>query len=235
MLLSIDWDAYSGTRELVFDAPIWGTADRQADRLEAWQQRAARRGGQHWAALAQDFPLYDGWQHLTQYAGLPAFVTLSHADIWPWLQRWPGRNVLNIDSHHDLTSFSGDGTKLRPGNWAGLALGAGLVGGYECRYPLWHADLPVAEGYDLSRTESEIAPLLTTEQLQRVTLSRSAQLPKPTEVEAILLVQSPAWTNPAHDEQFWQLATHLAAQTLVPPLIRVAAQSLNLSDETRMK
>ncbi|WP_261664793.1 arginase [Deinococcus sp. Marseille-Q6407] len=227
MLLSIDWDAYSGTRELVFDAPIWGTADRDADRLERWRERARKRSQQRggsgagWDALADDFPLYPGWEALARYAGLPAFVTLSHADIWPLLERFgPGQEVLNIDSHHDLTSFSGDGIRLRPGNWAGLALGAGLAAHYECRYPLWHAELPVAEGFDLARTRAELEPLLPAEALARVKLTRSAALPDPAEVTALVLVQSPAWTNPAHDREFWELAGTLGAETLVSPLRR---------------
>ncbi|GHF95284.1 hypothetical protein GCM10017783_03990 [Deinococcus piscis] len=222
MLLSIDWDAYSGTRELVFDAPIWGTRDREHDRLAAWQERAQKRSGpgSGWAALAADFPLYDGWQDLQQYAGLPAFVTLSHADIWPVLERYAGAEVLNIDSHHDLTSFSGDAARLRPGNWAGLALSAGLASRYECRYPLWHAGLPVAEGYDLSRTHTELAPLLPAPVLERVTLTRSADLPAPDAVTALMLVQSPAWTNPAHDREFWVLAEALGVDVLVEPLRR---------------
>lgn len=222
MLLSVDWDAYSGTRELVFDAPIWGTPDRDHDRLTAWQQRAARRGGTNWEALDSDFPLYPGWPDLRQYAGTPTAVTLSHADIWPWLERWPGQDVLNIDSHHDLSSFSGDGTRLRPGNWAGLALSAGLVRRYECRYPVWHAELPVAEGYDLARTQAELDALLPAPLLERVTLTRSAELPPPEQVTALLLVQSPAWTNPAHDREFWALAEDLGAEVLVEPLRREA-------------
>lgn len=222
MLLSVDWDAYSGTRELVFDAPIWGVRDTAHDRLAAWQERAQRRGGPGagWGTLATDFPLYGGWQELRQYAGLPAFVTLSHADIWPVLERFAGLKVLNIDSHHDLTSFSGDRTRLRPGNWAGLGLEAGWVTGYECRYPTWHAELLVAEGYDLERTCAELAPLLPAPVLERVTLTRSGDLPDPADITALVLVQSPAWTNPAHDREFWALAEALGAEVLVEPLRR---------------
>ncbi|MFK7603333.1 arginase [Deinococcus sp. SM5_A1] len=220
MLLSIDWDAYSGTREFVFDAPIWGTRDREQDRLEAWRERVQKRGGGDWAALADDFPLYPGWQELKQYAGVPAFVALSHADAWAWLEQFPGRDVLNVDSHHDLVSFSGDATRVRPGNWAGLGLRAGLIGRYTCLYPEWHADLPVAEGSDLDRTRAELLPLLPPEVLDRVTLTRALPLPPPAEVEALLLVQSPAWTNPAHDAEFLALAGHLNCSPLTAPLRR---------------
>lgn len=228
MLLSVDWDAYSGTRELVFDAPIWGIPDRDWDRVGTWEARAARRRKEapDWAALAQDFPLYGGWQALEQYAGCPAFVTLSHADIWPLLERWPGQPVLNIDSHHDLGSLSGDRARLRPGNWAGLALQQRLAARYECRYPLWHADLPVAEGYDLDRTRSELAALVPAPVLERVILSRTGlgqaepELPPPPEVTALVLVQSPAWTNPAHDREFWKLSQALGAEVLQRPLRR---------------
>ncbi|MFC5847085.1 arginase [Deinococcus petrolearius] len=224
MLLSIDWDAFSGPRELVFDAPIWGTRDREEDRLAAWRSRAARRGGAGWGALEDDFPLYPGWEALAAYAGAPAWVTLSHADAWAWLERFPGEDVLNLDSHHDLASFSGDPARLRPGNWAGLGLRAGLIRQYTCVYPAWHAGLPVAEGFDLERTGAELAPLLAPELLARVTLTRAASpgsgLPDPAEVRAVLLVQSPAWTSPAHDGAFAALAGALRAAPLAPPLVR---------------
>lgn len=228
MLLSIDWDAFSGTRELVFDAPIWGTRDREHDRLEAWQERARKRDPQAtgWSALDTDFPLYPGWETLERYAGLPAAVTLTHADAWAWLEDWPGHAVLNVDSHHDLASFSGDGTRVRPGNWAGLGLRAGRIARYTCLYPDWHAGLPVAEGYDLERTRAELAPLLPHDVLERMTLARMATpgagLPEPSGVTALLLVQSPAWTNPAHDAAFLRLARLLRAVPLTPPVDRTA-------------
>ena len=223
-LLSVDWDAFSGPRELVFDAPIWGTRDRAEDRMDAWRERARRRGGDTWAALDADFPLYVGWEALRRYAGVPAFVTLSHADAWAWLQQFPGSDVLNVDSHHDLTSFSGDGARLRPGNWAGLGLAAGLIRHYTCLYPWWHAALPVAEGHDLPRTWGEFGPRLAPELHGRVTLRRQAGpddgWPAPRDVTALLLVQSPAWTNPAHDAALKQTAQALAARPLNPLLER---------------
>ncbi|WP_243398333.1 arginase [Deinococcus koreensis] len=224
MLLSIDWDAFSGTRELVFDAPIWGTRDREPDRLEAWWKRVLRRGGAAWAALDEDYPLYPGWEELERYAGVPAFVTLSHADAWTWLEAFPGQDVLNLDSHHDLASFSGDPRRLRPGNWAGLALEAGLMGRYTGLYPQWHEHLPVAEGYDLARTGAELAPLLPPEVPARVTLRRQTGptdgWPDPAEVGSLLLVQSPAWTSPAHDPALQRLARRLRCTPIVPPLQR---------------
>ncbi|GGL81980.1 hypothetical protein GCM10010840_19730 [Deinococcus aerolatus] len=223
MLLSIDWDAYSGTRELVFDAPIWGTRDLERDRLAAWQARAQKRGGQDWTALDDDFPLYPGWEALRQYAGVPAFVALSHADAWGWLRQFPGQDVLNIDSHHDLASRSGDALRVRPGNWAGLGLRAGLIRRYTCGYPGWHAALPVAEGFDLERTRAEVAPLLPPEVLARATLGRDLPLPLPAQVTALLLVQSPAWTSPAHDAAFFELAQHLHCVPLTQPLRRPSA------------
>ncbi|ACO46991.1 hypothetical protein DEDE109153_14620 [Deinococcus deserti] len=220
MLLSVDWDAYSGTRELVFDAPVWGTRDRPHDRLKAWEERAHKRGAADWSVLEPDFPLYSGWEALVRYIGVPAFVTLSHADAWNWLEQFPGQEVLNVDSHHDLSSFSGDGARLRPGNWAGLGLRAGLVSRYTCQYPQWHADLPVAEGYDLDRTRMELLSLLPEEVLGRVTLTRHGELPDPALVSSVLLVQSPAWTSPAHDSAFFELASRLGCAPLVPPLDR---------------
>ncbi|ANE44538.1 hypothetical protein [Deinococcus puniceus] len=236
MLLSIDWDAYSGCADLVFDAPIWGTRDLPADREEAWQARTLRRNpeAQDWTPLDADFPLYPGWEALERYAGCPAWVTLSHADAWGWLEEHAARtgsvpDVLNIDSHHDLASRSGDGTRVRPGNWAGLGLGGGLIRNYTCLYPAWHTALAVAEGFDLERTHAEIAGLLSSETLPPALLPRLALrrmthstdgLPDPAEVSGVLLVQSPAWTNPAHDPAFWQLAEHLNAHRVVAPLYR---------------
>lgn len=225
MLLSVDWDAFSGTRELVFDAPIWGTRDREHDRLGAWWKRVLKRGGAGWTALEEDYPLYPGWEALERYAGVSAFVTLSHADAWTWLERNPGQDVLNVDSHHDLASFSGDSRRLRPGNWAGLALEAGLMGCYTCLYPAWHEGLPVAEGYDLARTGAELASLLTPELRGRVTLRRQVSpqdgWPDVGEVTGLLLVQSPAWTSPAHDGVLTGLAAGIGATPIVAPLKRL--------------
>ncbi|WP_424950067.1 arginase [Deinococcus sp.] len=224
MLLSLDWDAYSGCAEYVFDAPIWGTPDREHDRLEAWRERARKRGGHDWSVLDADFPLYPGWEALVGYAGVPTFVTLSHAAAEAWLPLYPGREVLNIDSHHDLYSQTGDPGRWRPGNWAGLGLAAGLVGRYRVRYPDWHTGLAVAEGYDLARTRSELEAALPPELLAQVTLERGPQLPAPAEVEAVLLVQSPAWTSPAHDGAFFGLAEALRSVPLGPaPLHRPPA------------
>ncbi|MVN85773.1 arginase [Deinococcus sp. HMF7620] len=226
MLLSVDWDAFSGTRELVFDAPIWGTPDRDTDRLAAWSVRAQRRGAgpADWAALDTDFPLYTGWEALRAYAGVPAFVTLSHADAWEWLDQFPGQAVLNLDSHHDLGSTSGDPERVRPGNWAGLALRRGRVRHVTTLYPVWHEALPVAEGYDLARTAGELTALLPPDALARVTLTRQVApgsgLPDPAAVSSVLLVQSPAWTNPAHDGALLDLAAALRCSPLVPPLRR---------------
>ena len=240
MLLSVDWDAFSGTREGIFDAPIWGTPDRAYDRAGAWAARARRRAGEawtpgDWSALEGDFPLYPGWEALRAYRGVPSWVTLSHAEAWPWLERFPGEAVLNVDSHHDLASLSGDPERLRPGNWAGLALRRGLIRQYTCAYPAWHAGLPVAEGYDLARTEGELAGLgarLGPDLRARVRLRRlgepvgggreSGLWPAPERVRGLLLVQSPAWTSPAHDATFWALAQTLGAEVIEPPLHRGA-------------
>ena len=232
-LLSVDWDAFSGTRELVFDAPIWGTRDRAYDRLEAWRDRAVKRCGRDWSVLEEDFPLYPGWETLPGFAGVPACVALSHAEAWAWLHRFPGRNVVNVDSHHDLVSFSGDGARVRPGNWAGLGLRAGLIGRYSCVYPAWHAGLPVAEGFDLDRTRAELGGRLPADALERVTLTRAGDTPAGRPwggvegilggVEAVLFVQSPAWTSPAHDGAFFEVARALGGETLSDPLRRSSA------------
>lgn len=213
MLLSIDWDAYSGTREFVFDAPIWGTPDRQFDQYEAWQVRKARRDNER--LFQEDFPLYDGWQALLEW-NVPTFAASSHASAYEWVKQWPNRHVLNIDSHHDLYSQSGDTQRVRAGNWAGLALLHGLIRSYTCQYPNWHGQLAVAEGYDLERTHAEIADVLSLELRKYIQLQRSDLLPDPKSVEALILIQSPAWCNPMHDRYFLELVSVLNAEIIEP-------------------
>lgn len=222
MLLSLDWDAYSGCRELVFDAPIWGTPDREYDRSAAWQARALKRNpqAQSWEVLDADFPLYAGWQDWAQYAGRPAAVCWSHAHAWQWLEQFPGREVLNVDSHHDLYALSGDTGKLRPGNWAGLGLAANLISRYRVQYPAWHGGVPVAEGHDLERTWAELGSHLGKEVRGRLNLSRAGTLPPKHEVEAVLLVQSPSWSSPAHDAAFVGLVNKLRAKPISSPYSR---------------
>ena len=222
MLLSIDWDFYSGCNEHVFDGPLWGTPDREHDRLARWRERALKRDARAngWTTLAKDFPLHGDPHELLVYKGLPTFVAWSHAHAWDWLTRFPGRDVLNFDSHHDLYSASGDPERVRPGNWAGLALERGLVGRYTCAYPAWHADVRVAEGFDLERTWDEVRAGLSPALLPRVELGRNSPLPDSAHVESLLLVQSPAWTSPAHDGVFFELAGALEAVPLSPPLER---------------
>lgn len=217
MILSVDWDAFSGCREFVFDAPIWGSQDRAFDRWARWQQLADKRGG--WQALTEDFPLYDGWQALHQYAGVKAFITASHEDIWPVLANFAPCEVINIDSHHDLYSQSGQLDSLRPGNWAGQALQQGLISRYMCQYPAWHADLAVCEGYNLERTWQEIyeANIKTSD----ISLTRGFAWPDFSQIMALVLVQSPSWTNPSHDRQLAELAKILRAEVLQEPVRRL--------------
>jgi hypothetical protein len=214
MLLSVDWDYFSGCAEHVFDAPIWGTRDTDFDRVEAWKHRAKKRGG----SLSSDFPLLENWQGLKQLPGLPTYATLSHADAYGLLENLRFSEVINLDSHHDLYSQSGDATRVRAGNWAGLALAHGLVQHYTCIYPTWHTQLPVAEGFDLQRTWGEIGARFSPKlvQLERGSLE-SLDLAR---VAAVLLVQSPAWTNPDHDAAFFEVCHSLNATILEPPLLR---------------
>ncbi len=218
MLLSIDWDYYAGAVEHVFDGPLWGTRDRDEDRVLAWQRRALSRepGATGWDVLTAEFPLLGDPDELLAYAGCPTSVSWTHADAWPWLQAHPERDVVNLDSHHDLYSRSGDPARVRPGNWAGLALASGLARTYRCTYPAWHADTRVAEGFDLDRTQGELAGRLAPEVLARVTLARGELLPDPGDVEAVLLVLSPSWSNPAHDARFHEISRRLGARELAP-------------------
>ncbi|PYE55178.1 arginase [Deinococcus yavapaiensis] len=219
MLLSVDWDYYSGTVEHTFDAPIWGSRDREEDRVEAWRARARKRGGADWEVLAEDFPLHGDPTGLSRYMGRPTFVAWSHASAWAWLERFPRREVVNFDSHHDLYSSSGDPERVRPGNWAGLALKRQLVTRYTCVYPAWHENVRVAEGFDLGRTRGEIEQA-RPDVAPFVALSRGDALPPAESVEAVLLVQSPSWTNPAHDDVFLDLASRLDAEELTAPYRR---------------
>jgi hypothetical protein len=214
MLLSIDWDFFSGCREFVFDAPIWGSRDSAHDRFEAWRERALKRGGSSFDVLEQDFPLFENWRWLERFQGVPTFATVSHADAYELLEQLRVSSVVNLDSHHDLFSGNGDATRVRPGNWAGLALKHGLIDSYTCIYPNWHADLPVAEGFDLERTKAEMGEKCSSfrVRLERQSL-HSLELPQPT---AILLVQSPAWTSPAHDDVLLELCHVLHAEELEP-------------------
>lgn len=210
----MDWDYFSGCREFVFDAPIWGSPDREFDRTEAWKIRAQKRGGD----LDSDFLLLEDWQVLLGLAGLPTYAALSHSSAYGLLEdlRLPG--VVNLDSHHDLYSQSGDPTRVRAGNWAGLALQHGLVQHYTCIYPSWHKQLPVAEGFDLTRTWAEIGNRFgqNVVRLERCAVEQIDF----AGFTGLLLVQSPAWTSPRHDWAFLELCSGLGAVVLEPPPIR---------------
>jgi hypothetical protein len=214
VLLSVDWDYFSGCAEHIFDAPIWGTGDTAFDRLEAWRERAAKRGGD----LETDFPMLEDWRVLLQLAGLPTYATLSHADGYTLLEELQVSRVVNLDSHHDLYSQSGNAARVRAGNWVGLALAHGLVQHYTCIYPSWHAQLPVAEGFDLERTWQEIGGRFGQDavHLER----RGVETVDLSGFTAVLLVQSPAWTSPNHDAAFLELCQKLGATFLEPPLMR---------------
>lgn len=226
LLLSVDWDAYSAVRPLVFDAPIWGSADREFDRAARWEERARARDPQarDFSPLHADYPLLGRPDALRRYRGRPVYALWSHAHLLPLLHAWAAERgplpVLSIDSHHDLFSGSGDPEAPRPGNWAGLALARGLVSRLTVRYPPWHAGLPVAEGFDLARTEGELRPALPPPLLDRVTLERSAALPPPGAVGAVVVVQSPSWCSPAHDPALLALLHALSATPLTAPRAR---------------
>lgn len=226
LLLSVDWDAYSAVRPLVFDAPIWGTADRAADRTERWEERARSRDPQarDFSALAGDYPLLGRPDDLRRYRGRPVYALWSHAHLLPLLERWAAERgplpVLSVDSHHDLFSGSGNPAAPRPGNWAGLALARGMVSRLTVRYPPWHAGLPVAEGFDLARTAEELRAALPPALLSRLTLERSAELPPPEAVGAVVLVQSPSWCSPAHDPALLELLNTLSATPITAPRSR---------------
>jgi hypothetical protein len=214
MLLSVDWDFFSGCVEHVFDAPIWGSRDTEYERVEAWQARAAKRNGD----LDKDFPLYENWAWLLQFSGVKAYATVSHADAYGLLERHNISNLINLDSHHDLFSLSGNPSKVRPGNWAGIALQNGLIKSYTCVYPTWHANVRVTEGYDLARTRNEMGSRFEDDSVTLLRTHLEELELKP--IDILLLVQSPAWTNPEHDRVFLELCTALKVEYLEKPLQR---------------
>ncbi len=225
-LLSLDWDYFSGSAELVFDSPFWGTRDTDFDRTEAWISRALKRGGFGFEVLKEDFPLFGNPLQLKKLFDLPCYASVTHSDAYALIKHLGISSVLNLDSHHDLFSSSGDPTRVRPGNWAGLALEHGLISSYTCFYPTWHEHVRVTEGFDLGRTRLEL-----NEQFARrgwsetipytiPSLERGMPNLEKTEFDAVLLVQSPAWTNPLYDAVFLELCQKLNAQSLAPVLER---------------
>ena len=217
MLLSIDWDYFVGSADLIFDSPLWGTADTVLERSAAWSARAMKRGGSSFEVLRDDFPLLVSPKPLEGLAGVLCFACVTHSDAYALLQRLEVKKVLNLDSHHDLFSSSGDPERVRPGNWAGLALENSLIDAYTCRYPVWHSDLRVSEGFDLERTRAELPIKLSS---LNVTLERGGLELSRSEIEAVLLIQSPAWTNPLFDRDFLELCEVLNAKFLEIPLER---------------
>ena len=176
-----------------------------------------KRGGSSFEVLRDDFPLLVSPKPLERLAGVPCFACVTHRDAYALLQRLEVKKVLNLDSHHDLFSSSGDPERVRPGNWAGLALENSLIDAYTCRYPVWHSDLRVSEGFDLERTRAELPTKLSS---LNVTLERGGLELSRSEIEAVLLIQSPAWTNPLFDRDFLELCEVLNAKFLEIPLER---------------
>jgi hypothetical protein len=217
VLLSVDWDYFVGSADLIFDSPLWGTADTVLERDAAWSARAIKRGGSSFEVLRDDFPFLVSPKPLEELAGVPCFACITHSDAYGLLQKLEINQVFNLDSHHDLYSSSGDPERVRPGNWAGLALERGLIDSYTCRYPPWHEAQRVAEGFDLERTRAELPSRLSG---LNVTLERGEPKLELVQVSAVLLVQSPAWTNPLFDPDFLELCTALNADFLEPPLER---------------
>lgn len=209
LLLSVDWDYFSGSLEHVFDSPLWGSSDLEFDRLERWRERARVRGGSSFEVLRKEFPLYGNPRELLRFAGVPTFAVSSHDAAYGLLETLNCSSVINLDSHHDLFSSSGDPKRVRPGNWAGLALEHGLIESYVCIYPTWHADVRVTEGFDLKRTWSELGARAWR---NRVSLSRDQSVLDSLEPNFVLLVLSPSWSNPLFDPLFFEIARGLNAQ-----------------------
>jgi hypothetical protein len=209
LLLSVDWDYFSGSLEHVFDSPLWGSPDLEFDRCERWRERARSRGDSSFEVLRHDFPLFGNPRELLRFGGVPTFAVSSHDAACGLLERLNCSSVINLDSHHDLFSSSGDPQRVRPGNWAGLALEHDLIESYSCVYPTWHSDVRVTEGFDLDRTWSELG---TRAWRDRVSLSRQENVLNGITPSFILLVLSPAWSNPLYDLLFLELAHGLDAE-----------------------
>ncbi len=238
MLLSVDWDFYAGSSEHVFDSPLWGSLDREFERIERWRQLALKRSNSarthtpvsSFEALREDFPLYGNPLELLALEGVPCFVALSHEMGFEWVETQQRNSALNLalslvnlDSHHDLFSSSGDPARIRPGNWVGHALERGLISHYTCLYPSWHADVAVSEGYDLERTWGEINSRVSREKVTLERLNSNSALESAivlSDVSSVLLVQSPAWTNPLYDPLFLELTHKLRARVLTPLMTR---------------
>jgi hypothetical protein len=201
----------------VFDSPFWGSRDTPFDRSEAWLARAIKRGGNSFEVLREDFGLFGNPFDLFKFAGLPCYATLTHSDAYGLLEQLQIKNVINLDSHHDLFSTSGNPDRLRPGNWAGLALEHGLISSYTCFYPAWHENVRVTEGFDLARTHQELPARCSSLNVQ---LQRGLLILERSDVSAVLLVQSPAWTNPLYDALFLELCQGFNAEIITSPLER---------------
>jgi hypothetical protein len=211
----------------VFDSPFWGSRDTTFDRSEAWVARALKRGGSTFEALREDFPLSGNPLELKKLIDLPCYATVTHSDAYGLLEQLQIKNVINLDSHHDLFSSSGDPQRVRPGNWAGLALERGLISSYTCFYPAWHENVRVTEGFDLARTNLELSSRLSG---FNFSLQRGMPDLEKAQFEAVLLVQSPAWTNPLYDSVFLELCQVLNA-TFTSPLLE---RSFRHNSETAM-
>jgi hypothetical protein len=208
-LLSVDWDYFSGSLEHIFDSPLWGSPDLKFDRCDRWRERVRARRGSSFEVLRHDFPLFGKPLLLSRFVGVPTVAVSSHDAAHGLLETLHCLRVINLDSHHDLFSSSGDPNRVRPGNWAGLALEQDLIESYSCIYPTWHADVRVSEGFDLKRTWSELGARAWRE---RVSLSRDASVLDSLEPSFILLVLSPSWSNPLFDSIFFELARGLNAE-----------------------
>ena len=101
--------------------------------------------------------------------------------------------------------------------WAGLALERQLISSYTCIYPDWHESVRVTEGFDLKRSREELPARFLG---LNINLTRGNLNLEIDDVQAVLLVQSPAWTNPFFDSIFLELCQKLNAQIITPPLER---------------
>lgn len=218
LLLSVDWDYFSGSLEHVFDSPLWGTPDLEFDRCERWRERAQSRGGSSFEVLRHDFPLFGDPLGLLRLAGVPTFAVSSHDAAYGLLERLNCSSVINLDSHHDLFSSSGNPSRVRPGNWAGLALENNLIESYSCLYPSWHAEVRVSEGFDIERTWSEIGARAWRDRVSLLRDETTVDMLESSSVQAILLVFSPSWSNPLYDSVFIEIARGLNA-TIEPGLL----------------
>jgi len=197
-MLTIDWDFFFPDT-----APFdWGHDESRGFFLEQiWWMRPGQRDvlGKLGTALdvVKPDPLHEGF-----CLGLarPSYLVVaeSHADAFHALQSMGARRaeVWNLDAHHDLGYGEDEGRddpdpgKVDCGNWAAMAIRAGMVSSYNLVYPAWRAKSPERESPADLRGKARGARLAVRRSMDGV----------PARFDAIFLCRSGCWTPTWHDD-----------------------------------